>query len=349
MPSLVARGPHAVLPPVAFGANDSGQDAREDDNSPTLRAGNHDKSHSNAGTPPAVVLPGAPEVYDMRGNGDGSVVPSLVGDHASRPTDYTPIIFEPRVARNGRGAPEEIAPPLKDQSGEDGRGDSAPVVFKPAHYTRGKDGAPSETCPPVTAEQDRGDTHPVVLSSKPEPLILDEYNQSSDEQCYPLRTAMGDGIPKLVQGPTPEPTTFDLNQVTCPHNRSNPKPGDPCHTLPATTTPPMMHAPHVVRRLTPLECERLQGFPDDYTLIPWDATRRDPQDHAETFAYLVAHGFTYNEAEELAVTPDGPRYKACGNSMAVDVIVWIGQRIQMVEDLMAELAAKEVKPKKKRA
>jgi len=57
-----------------------------------------------------------------------------------------------------------------------------------------------------------------------------------------------------------------------------------------------------VRRLTPRECERLQGFPDDWTQIPW-------------------RGAT---AENC---PDGPRYKACGNSMAVPVMRWIGERI----------------------
>ena len=62
-----------------------------------------------------------------------------------------------------------------------------------------------------------------------------------------------------------------------------------------------------VRRLTPRECERLQGFPDSYTAIPW---RGKP-------------------AEDC---PDGPRYKALGNSMAVPVMRWLGERIQMVED-----------------
>lgn len=59
-----------------------------------------------------------------------------------------------------------------------------------------------------------------------------------------------------------------------------------------------------VRRLTPLECERLQGFPDGYTQIPW---RKKPQ------------------------CPDGPRYKALGNSMAVPVMRWIGRRIEVVQ------------------
>ena len=58
----------------------------------------------------------------------------------------------------------------------------------------------------------------------------------------------------------------------------------------------------MVRRLTPIECERLQGFPDDYTRIPW---RKKP----------------------ASVCPDGPRYKAIGNSWAVPVVSWIGARI----------------------
>ena len=56
----------------------------------------------------------------------------------------------------------------------------------------------------------------------------------------------------------------------------------------------------VVRRLTCVECERLQGFPDEYTNIPW---RKQP------------------------TAPDGPRYKALGNSWAVPVVRWIGGRI----------------------
>jgi DNA (cytosine-5)-methyltransferase 1 len=61
-----------------------------------------------------------------------------------------------------------------------------------------------------------------------------------------------------------------------------------------------------VRRLTPTECERLQGFPDGFTQIPY---RNKPADKC----------------------PDGPRYKALGNSMAVPVMRWIGERIQAVE------------------
>jgi len=66
-----------------------------------------------------------------------------------------------------------------------------------------------------------------------------------------------------------------------------------------------------VRRLTPRECERLQGFPDDYTMISYR-----------------------NKSAEKC--PDGPRYKALGNSMAVPVMRWIGERIQQVEEMMGD-------------
>lgn len=70
------------------------------------------------------------------------------------------------------------------------------------------------------------------------------------------------------------------------------------------TSGPKVATGMVVRRLTPVECERLQGFPDGWTDIPY---RGKP-------------------------APDGPRYKALGNSMAVPCMAWIGRRIQMVKD-----------------
>ena len=164
-----------------------------------------------------------------------------------------------------------------------------------------------------------------------------------------------------------QPIPFDTTQITSPQNGNNPKAGDPCHPLAAGAHPPAIclmdqggsamtiendmtgtlrrethgHEPVVmafpwqsaldpigtptdlsgtliknqtpavmqamaVRRLTPVECERLQGFPDGYTDI-------QPKGKA---------------------TPDGPRYKALGNSMAVPVMAWIGQRIQQVEDIL---------------
>jgi len=136
--------------------------------------------------------------------------------------------------------------------------------------------------------------------------------------------------------PMLQPIPFDTTQLTNPNNRSNPESGDHCHAMAAKGHPPAIAQPiavdvynqaidgqtaatlteacggsntsgpkvmqsMAVRRLTPVECERLQGFPDNYTEISWRGK---------------------------AETPDGPRYKALGNSMAVPVMRWIGQRIQ---------------------
>jgi DNA (cytosine-5)-methyltransferase 1 len=81
--------------------------------------------------------------------------------------------------------------------------------------------------------------------------------------------------------------------------------------LPAVGFTPQEHAVQSglgVRRLTPTECERLQGFPDGFTQVPYRNRSADK-------------------------CPDGPRYKAIGNSMAVPVMRWIGERIQQVEGI----------------
>jgi DNA (cytosine-5)-methyltransferase 1 len=75
----------------------------------------------------------------------------------------------------------------------------------------------------------------------------------------------------------------------------------------STAVPAVMQA-MAVRRLTPTECERLQGFPDGWTQIPW-------------------------KGKAASECPDGPRYKALGNSMACNVMRWIGTRIAMVDAL----------------
>ena len=77
--------------------------------------------------------------------------------------------------------------------------------------------------------------------------------------------------------------------------------------------PPSVTKGLSVRRLMPVECERLQGFPDGWTAIPY---RGKPADEC----------------------PDAPRYKALGNSMAVPVMQWIGERIEAVEESMKGVA-----------
>jgi DNA (cytosine-5)-methyltransferase 1 len=98
----------------------------------------------------------------------------------------------------------------------------------------------------------------------------------------------------IIGGVDYENNAHGPDDVTGPLLKGSPTGGG--RPLPAVALHSM-----AVRRLTPVECERLQGFPDGYTNIPW--RKKDE-------------------------SPDGPRYKALGNSWAVPVVQWIGHRIQ---------------------
>ena len=153
-------------------------------------------------------------------------------------------------------------------------------------------------------------------------LASGQSNAALTEGFSPTLTT----LTTLHDGP---PIAFDTSQITSALNRSNPKQGDPCHTLLAGA-----HAPaiaftsesvhregthqdgvhhtlrvqgraaiaqdHVTpRRLSPIECERLQGFPDGWTEF-------------------------YDDGSQVA---DGPRYRMLGNAVTVNVAEWIGRRI----------------------
>ncbi|MEG3549605.1 Dam family site-specific DNA-(adenine-N6)-methyltransferase [Escherichia coli] len=79
-----------------------------------------------------------------------------------------------------------------------------------------------------------------------------------------------------------------------------------------------------MRRLIPVECERLQGFPDGHTLIPTEKRKKVSSDE---LAYLRKNYPDLSEEEAAMLAADGPRYKAIGNSMAIPVMRWIGDRI----------------------
>lgn len=97
----------------------------------------------------------------------------------------------------------------------------------------------------------------------------------------------------------------DINR----HGAEIGKEGSPAPTV--TENQPGFGWRCTVRRLLPMETERLMGFPDNWTRIPW---RGKPEEQC----------------------PDGPRYKACGNSMCVNCMEWIGERIEMVERELQE-------------
>jgi DNA (cytosine-5)-methyltransferase 1 len=105
-------------------------------------------------------------------------------------------------------------------------------------------------------------------------------------------------------------------------------------TLDKSKTPAIGGCEVGVRRLTPRECERLQGFADDFTLIP-----------LRSYTYRATRKrngrIEWHYVERCRFADDGPRYKALGNSMAVPVMAWIGRRIAEMDalELRSEAAA----------
>lgn len=265
------------------------------------------------------------------------------GDWASRP----PVLLEPDSLR-GDSAPSREAG--KDTAGSTGDGVARCLTTGEAKRQDW------ETCNFVAGVATRG----------------------KDQKGLGIGRA-GDPMYTLDQG-SQHAIAFDTTQITSSTNRSNPKPGDPCHTLAAGahapaiafsckdhgadagevsptlrsmghdgshangggqvavafahqaggtqttlgydpelgTAPtlakcqtPAVHTGMQVRRLTPRECARLQGFPDDYLDITY---RGKP-------------------------AADGPKYRALGNSFAVPVVRWIGERIQQVEDACSSARA----------
>lgn len=118
---------------------------------------------------------------------------------------------------------------------------------------------------------------------------------------HPHMVAAGSGSDPIAMGDLNAHTAIYRN--ICPTLKCG---GDGAMAASEIGDKPTGVNPMLVRRLTPLECERLQGFPDGHTLIAWKG----------------------KPAEEC---PDGPRYKAIGNSMAVPVMRWIGRRIAAVD------------------
>jgi DNA (cytosine-5)-methyltransferase 1 len=148
------------------------------------------------------------------------------------------------------------------------------------------------------------------------------------EEFSPTLQASENGstrTPAVAYSPIP----FDTTQLTSPLNYSNPQPGDPCHPLAAGA-----HAPAIcgremaVRRLMPVECERLQGFPDNWTRIPvrFYARRRVTKTRPDD---MWERGIGPNGSKGWwLMAADGPRYKQLGNSMARNVMFWLGNRIR---------------------
>ena len=246
------------------------------------------------------------------------------------------MAFKPSHYTRGKdGAPSDIVPPL---SADADKGDQDPIVFEERHYTRNDRGPPSDIVPPLKATAPKGDAAPVVAYGMRSDASRsgEAKNASKDaegrmrkrdagfnvdeELCPTVDTSQGHTVAHSIRtahtaangcgiqeelvpaldttnGPAVAFTASDMSNKAAwekPYNSTLDAqvPND------ASNIQKGIRSGMIVRRLTPTECERLQGFPDGYTDIPGAS--------------------------------DSARYKALGNSMAVPVMRWIGERIDKV-------------------
>ena len=228
---------------------------------------------------------------------------------------------------SGGDAGEDIAPTLRamnyDKSHINGGGQVA-IAFKPSHYTRDKDGAPSEVYPPLSADADKGDQEAVVF--QPRYFTRDNKTGGAPNELADITNCKkaGDSAPVVAYrtagncGPFEQgDKTGVLNTATDPNQNIIVTPAYPLtlrgreggmemevgeadlyNALKAgdggsSRQQTVLTPGTAVRRLTPRECERLQGFPDD---------------HTASFA-------------------DSTRYRMLGNAVCVSVVRWIFERL----------------------
>lgn len=263
---------------IAFSAKDHGADAQEN-LSPTMRAGGHADSHANAGVMPAIAYrtTGNDGVYET-GDAVGALTTS--SDPNAQVVAYA--IQERAICEN-------------PDAGPDGAG-----IREDLSYTLEARQTPQAVAYNITPSQSNKD-----FNARPA-----SYSQALTGSGNRVSARGGDVIA--------EPYTLAIRGRSDGHRLEYRQDG----TANALLTPNGGRAGMgvgaiatrwAVRRLTPNECEALQGFPKDYTLVP--VGKR--------------------------MSADGPRYKQLGNSKAVNVVRWIGQRIQAVEDFYAALEAEE--------
>lgn len=164
---------------------------------------------------------------------------------------------------------------------------------------------------------------------------------------HPVCMATGQGGAEIMEDKTPTLNCNHEAPIVCAYNIADRRAvctehenGTGCLTSKMGTegnNVPIVNE-NFIRRLTPEECEAAQGFPKGYTKIPWRRVKTKVYDFE---LEMEVEGASYeSELEErdkhLAgpeefTCPDGPRYKALGNSWAVPVAAWIGRRIKEVD------------------
>lgn len=286
--------------------------------SPPLKVG----SALGIASPPAVVLidPKA-YVYDARGNGDGATAPTITGDHNRRVTDYTAIAFNTK--QDGADA-SPVCPTLlamgHAESHANGGGQIGVVAFDTTQITHPANGSNPQIGDPC---------HPLARSGHPPTIVKcatgDVTHTLTHEGADASEDGTGRGTPIVarmlafghyaVDGTCSALKARDYKDATDLVVDVASETGAGWWSADGTAAPlranPGGMPSHVVyeafrslisrpRRLTPRECERLQGWPDDHTLV---------------------------QLPNGKWTSDAARYKACGNGVASVVADWVATQL----------------------
>ena len=262
----------------------------------TVRAGHIFPSYWNDQTQPHDTL--LARDYKGVGNQDLTsgrlLVPAIpIHDQATRSAGKRGDKQDGKGNGLGVGKPGDPCPTLT-------KGDKHAIAFQTSELRLTGKLTEKSVCPTLKANTKAGDTEVKVVLYENHPNDSRVTGPHAVAPSCVSRYGTGGGNVPLVQEAVAVDTYNHALQEKAVPIRSTAS--DVCHTGGVINPADRM----AVRRLTPRECERLQGFDDDHTLIPW---RNKPADQC----------------------PDGPRYKALGNSMAVPCMAWIGKRIDAVE------------------
>lgn len=208
----------------------------------------------------------------------------------------TPIVPVQGVALRGRdgGATAELTGEVMTALRCGGGGGDKPHVLAPICFDETQITSAENRCNPQPGDA----SHPLAAGARPPTICFSAKDHGAD--------AMSDCAPTLRAGGHSEShANAGVMPAIAFHARQDPDSGPVTHPLDTDGTSIGILHDWRVRRLTPLECARLQGFPDSYLDITY---RGKP-------------------------AADGPKYRALGNSMAVNCMAWIGQRIELVTTL----------------
>ena len=291
-------------PIIAMAHGQGGAEIKTDDSAPTLTC-NHE----------------APIVFSS--NGHASFAPGVGALRAKSGADHETLAVhgtqDPDTLRNmahtlGRNHGQEnavICFSSKD-NGQDAANELSPTIRAGGHSTsHANAGAPPAVAYSLQhAQIGRKDTAGPQGKGWQEEVgfTLDSRaDADADAVAYAFKAGQGAKAGGIGYAEEQSPTLTSATSATS-----------------GTNLAPTIMKGMAVRRLTPVECERLQGFPDNHTLIPVEKRKKIT---ADEYAYLRHHNPNMTAEQAYKLAADGPRYKAIGNSMAVPVMRWIGDRI----------------------